>query len=53
MPDADGRGEGLGGIDVTTVNRDAVLAAARTRDCYLNDGQVALAGLRVNLVDAD
>jgi len=53
VPEADGRGEGLGGIDVTTVDREAVLAAARTRDCYVNDNQVALAGLRVNLVDAD
>ncbi len=53
VPETDGRGEGLGGIDVTTVDREAVLAAARSRDCYVNDDQVALAGLRVNLVDAD
>ena len=53
VQEADGRGEGLGGIDVTTVDRDAVLDAARTQGCYVNDSQVALAGLRVNLVDAD
>ncbi|WP_323672848.1 hypothetical protein [Candidatus Poriferisodalis multihospitum] len=52
VQEEDGRGEGLGGIDVATVDRDGVLAAARTRDCYVNDSQVALAGLRVNLVDA-
>ncbi len=52
VSETDGRGEGLGGIDVTAVDREAVLAAARSRDCYVNDGQVALGGLRVNLVDA-
>ena len=51
VEETDGRGEGLGGIDVTTVDRDAVLAAAQARDCYVNDSQVMLAGLRVNLVD--
>lgn len=45
----DGRGEGLGGIDVTTVDRDAVLIAARARDCYVSDDEVAVAGLRVYL----
>lgn len=45
----DGRGEGLGGIDVTTVDRDAVLAGAKARGCYVNDAQVHLVGLRVNL----
>ncbi len=46
----DGRGEGLGGIDVITVDRDAVLAGARARGCYVSDDQVAVAGLRVYLV---
>ncbi|MDH4145085.1 MAG: VOC family protein [Acidimicrobiia bacterium] len=45
----DGRGEGLGGIDVTAVDRDAVLAGARARDCYVSDDEVAVAGLRVYL----
>ncbi len=49
----DGRGEGLGGIDVVTVDRSAVLADARTRGCYVDDSQVMLAGLRVNLADED
>jgi hypothetical protein len=47
----DGRGEGLGGIDVVTEDRDAVLAGAKQRGCYVTDEQVAVAGLRVNLVD--
>ncbi len=45
----DGRGEGLGGIDVTVVDREAVLAGARERGCYVNDDRVDLIGLRVNL----
>lgn len=45
----DGRGEGLGGIDVIANDRDAILAGARARDCYVTDDQVMVAGLRVNL----
>jgi len=47
----DGRGEGLGAIDVAVTDRDAVLAGARARNCYVNDGQVTVAGLRVHLTD--
>lgn len=49
VEDTDGRGEGLGAIDVTTVDRDAVLKAAHQLECYVSDEQVAVAGLRVNL----
>lgn len=49
VPDPDGRGEGLGGIDVITQDRDAVLAGARARGCYVSDDEVAVAGLRVYL----
>ncbi|MEZ5409064.1 MAG: hypothetical protein R2761_13615 [Acidimicrobiales bacterium] len=49
VPDPDGRGEGLGGIDVITQDRDAVLAGARARGCYVTDDEVAVAGLRVYL----
>ena len=49
VPDLDGRGEGLGGIDVITTDRDAVLAGARARGCYVSDDEVAVAGLRVYL----
>jgi hypothetical protein len=46
----DGRGEGLGGIDVKVEDRDAVLIGARVRDCYVSDEQVDIGGLRVRLV---
>lgn len=49
VEDNDGRGEGLGGIDVITTDRDAVLAAAKSRDCYVSDDEVTVAGLRVYL----
>lgn len=49
VEDRDGRGEGLGGIDVITNDRDAVLSGARARDCYVSDDEVAVAGLRVYL----
>jgi hypothetical protein len=50
VEETDGRGEGLGGIDVTVTDRDAVLAAAKSRNCYVSDDEVAVAGLRVYLV---
>ncbi len=49
VQDQDGRGEGLAGIDVVTEDRDAILAGARARDCYVSDDQVSVAGLRVYL----
>jgi hypothetical protein len=49
VEDDDGRGEGLGGIDVIANDRDAILAGARARNCYVSDDQVMVAGLRVRL----
>lgn len=49
VPETDGRGEGLGGIDVIATDRDAILEGARTRGCYVSDDEVAVAGLRVYL----
>jgi hypothetical protein len=49
VAETDGRGEGLGGIDVIANDREAILAGARARNCYVNDDQVSLAGLRVYL----
>lgn len=49
VEERDGRGEGLSGIDVVTEDRDAVLAGAKSRNCYINDDEVAVAGLRVYL----
>ncbi len=50
VPDADGRGEGLGGIDVVATDAAAVLAAAEERGVRSGDEQVLIAGLRVNLI---
>ena len=49
VEDTDGRGEGLGGIDVTVVDRERVIEGAKSRNCYVSDEQVDLAGLRVYL----
>ncbi|MEM9564325.1 MAG: VOC family protein [Actinomycetota bacterium] len=45
----DGRGEGLGGIDVSATDRDAVLRAAEERGCRTGDDRIDLLGLRVTL----
>lgn len=49
VPDTDGRGEGLGGIDLITEDRDAVLEAADKLDCAVSDDEVAIAGMRMYL----
>lgn len=46
----DGRGEGLGGIDVAAVDAPAALAAARTRGLLREDGSIMIAGTRFRLV---
>jgi hypothetical protein len=50
VPCRDGRPEGLGGIDVTTADRAAILAAAEARGVRSGDDQVQLCGTRVNLL---
>jgi len=50
VPDADGRGEGLGGIDLAATDRAAALSAARERGLLDADGALALCGMRVRLV---
>jgi hypothetical protein len=50
VPDADGRGEGLGGIDLAASDREAALAAARAAGLAGADGTLALCGMRVRLV---
>jgi hypothetical protein len=47
----DGRGDGLGAIDVRVVDRDRVLLAARRRNRLHNDERLEIGGLRINLVD--
>jgi hypothetical protein len=50
VPCADGRPEGLGGIDVAAADRAAILEAARRRGAYRSDEEVHLVGMRVRLV---
>ncbi|MBJ40241.1 MAG: hypothetical protein CMD83_17570 [Gammaproteobacteria bacterium] len=47
----DGRGAGLGGLDVAVADRDAILRAAKDRDCYVSDDRVDICGVRWNLRD--
>tara|TARA_B100002003_G_scaffold248429_1_gene282238 strand:- start:6608 stop:7384 length:777 start_codon:yes stop_codon:yes gene_type:complete len=46
----DGRPEGLGGLDLITSNRQAILQAAQERNCISADSQVAICGMRLNLI---
>ena len=50
VTDADGRGEGLGGIDLVATNRARALAAARERACLAGDDVVSICGMRLRLV---
>ena len=47
----DGRGAGLGGIDIAVADRAAVLEAARARGCYVSDDRVDICGTRFYLTD--
>jgi hypothetical protein len=46
----DGRPEGLGGIDIETTNKPAILEAAAARGKVSGDDQIYLCGMRMNLV---
>jgi hypothetical protein len=45
----DGRGEGLGGVDIAVPDRTRVLTAAAARGCKVSDDQVMICGVRFNL----
>jgi hypothetical protein len=47
---SDGRPEGLGGIDIETNDRSAIIAAGKRRGVLTGDGQVYLCGMRMNLL---
>jgi hypothetical protein len=47
--DMDGRGEGLGGIDVKVEDKATLLAAAKDRGAMVNEEQVIICGVRFNL----
>ena len=46
----DGRGYGLGGIDLEIIDRAHVLREARTRGLAVTDNRVMVCGMRINLV---
>ncbi len=50
VPVTDGRGEGLGGIDIRSSQKDQVLAAARKRGLPIAGNTINLIGIRFNLV---
>ncbi|HJP35947.1 MAG TPA: VOC family protein [Gammaproteobacteria bacterium] len=50
VEDEDGRGLGLGGLDVACTNRAAVLEAAEALGCRESDEQVRVCGMRFRLV---
>lgn len=47
----DGRGPGLGGIDLAVKDRQHILGAAKDRGCYVSDDQVDVCGVRFYLHD--
>jgi len=51
VPALDGRGEGLGGIDLATADKASVLANARARHLAVSGDQIVLGGMRLNLVE--
>jgi Glyoxalase-like domain len=51
VKDTDGRGEGLGGIDLVVANRPRLLAAAERRGHRISDEVVNICGVRFRLVD--
>ncbi len=48
---ADDRGAGLSGLDLKVADRQAILDAAKQRDCYVSDEQVLICGTKFNLSD--
>ena len=48
----DGRGYGLGGLEVTVEDRDRILAAAKERNAYVSEDEVEVCGVRFRLIDA-
>jgi len=48
--EADGRGAGVGAVDIKVRDRLRLLAAAEARGCEPTDDQVVLCGTRINLI---
>ena len=47
----DGRGPGLGGLDIKVADRGHILSSAKARGCYVSDDQVDICGVRWYLRD--
>lgn len=47
---SDGRGPGLGGVDLVVNDRDAILQEAKKRGCYVSDDRVDVCGTRFYLI---
>jgi len=52
VEDEDGRGPGLGGLDISVANRDHILSTAKDRGCYISDDRVDICGTRWYLNEA-
>ena len=50
VADVDGRGLGIGAIDILPADRDAIVKAAEQRGLRQSDGGIVLCGVRINLV---
>ncbi len=48
---ADGRGYGLGGLDLKVADRERILVRARERGAYVADDEVNVCGVRFRLLD--
>ncbi len=48
----DGRGPGLGGLDISVKDRSHILNEAKKRNCYISDDRVDICGTRWYLHDA-
>jgi hypothetical protein len=46
VEETDGRGPGLGGLDISVANRDHILSTAKNRGCYISDDRVDICGTR-------
>jgi len=51
VPATDGRGPGLGGVDIAVKDRSSILEQARLRNALVSEGQVDLCGVRFYLHD--
>ena len=48
----DGRGPGLGGLDIAVADRDHILSEAEKRDCFVSEDRVDICGTRWYLHDS-